>query len=238
MADPQRAQEPSMEEILASIRRIISDDGDGDGASGQEGAQEMPEPDVNEDNDADMAAMMEDTAAEAAQTEPEEEFEVEAEPDEAGGDEEDVFELTDDMAATEPEGEPEDDTVSQDDLDKLFAGEDEPEPEPEPEAEADDIDIDFADIAEEAEAPQPAPPAEPEEPVPGLLSTDAQATASAAFGALASTMLSHSGGARTLEQIVEDLLRPLLKSWLDENLPALVEKMVREEIERVARRAR
>ena len=70
----------------------------------------------------------------------------------------------------------------------------------------------------------------------GLLSADAQATASAAFGALASTMLSHSGGARTLEQIVEDLLRPLLKAWLDEQLPPLVERLVREEIERVARR--
>ncbi len=234
MADPQRAREPSMEEILASIRRIISDDGDGDSAPDEEGAQgpqEMPASEEEENADADMAAMMEDAAEEAAIDEPEDEFAGEPEADEADGlegeGEEDVFELTDDMAASP---ELEDDTVSEEDLDKLFQADEAGEPE------ADDIDIDFAGIETEVKAPpEPAPPAEP---APGLLSTDAQATASAAFGTLASTMLSHSGGARTLEQIVEDLLRPLLKSWLDENLPVLVEKMVREEIERVARRAR
>ncbi|NND49922.1 MAG: DUF2497 domain-containing protein, partial [Rhizobiales bacterium] len=223
MADPQRAHEPSMEEILASIRRIISDDGDGDGAPDEEGAQdsqELPESEADENADADMAAMMEDTAEEVAIDEPEDEFAGEPEADEADGlegeGEEDVFELTNDMAESpEPE---EDDTVSEEDLDKLFQADEADEPDEAGEPEADDIDIDFADIETEVEAPpEPAPPAEPAQPAqpaPGLLSTDAQATASAAFGALASTMLSHSGGARTLEQIVEDLLRPLLKSWL------------------------
>jgi len=73
------------------------------------------------------------------------------------------------------------------------------------------------------------------EPSDGLVSSNAQATASAAFGSLSSTVLSHSGCSRTLEQIAEDLLRPFLKDWLDENLPTIVERMVREEIERVAR---
>jgi cell pole-organizing protein PopZ len=38
-----------------------------------------------------------------------------------------------------------------------------------------------------------------------------------------------------LDQAVNDLLRPMLKTWLDENLPSLVERLVREEIERVSR---
>jgi cell pole-organizing protein PopZ len=42
------------------------------------------------------------------------------------------------------------------------------------------------------------------------------------------------GGAdRTLEDIVRDLLRPLLQAWLDEHLPGIVERLVREEIARV-----
>jgi hypothetical protein len=66
------------------------------------------------------------------------------------------------------------------------------------------------------------------------MSKETDGAVSAAFADLASTML--SGNARTLEDLVQDMLRPMLKSWLDENLPTMVEKMVREEIERVARR--
>ena len=40
---------------------------------------------------------------------------------------------------------------------------------------------------------------------------------------------------RTLEDLVREMLRPMLKSWLDDNLPGLVERLVRTEIERVAR---
>jgi cell pole-organizing protein PopZ len=42
-------------------------------------------------------------------------------------------------------------------------------------------------------------------------------------------------GAVTLEQIVREELRPLLKAWLDANLPPLVERLVKAELERVAR---
>ena len=45
-------------------------------------------------------------------------------------------------------------------------------------------------------------------------------------------------GAITLEEIVKELLRPQLQQWLDENLPGLVERLVREEIERLARDAK
>jgi cell pole-organizing protein PopZ len=44
-----------------------------------------------------------------------------------------------------------------------------------------------------------------------------------------------SNNARSLEDLVRELLRPLLKAWLDENLPGMVERMVRSEIERVSR---
>jgi uncharacterized protein len=44
-----------------------------------------------------------------------------------------------------------------------------------------------------------------------------------------------SQNARTLEDLVREMLRPMLKSWLDDNLPGMVERMVRAEIERVSR---
>jgi cell pole-organizing protein PopZ len=43
------------------------------------------------------------------------------------------------------------------------------------------------------------------------------------------------GDSRTIEELVREMLRPMLKSWLDDNLPSLVEKLVRAEIERVSR---
>jgi uncharacterized protein len=47
-----------------------------------------------------------------------------------------------------------------------------------------------------------------------------------------------AGGNRSVENITRELLRPMLQSWLDENLPALVERLVKDEIERVVGRAR
>ncbi len=54
-----------------------------------------------------------------------------------------------------------------------------------------------------------------------------------AFNTLANTVLSNN--ARTLEDLVKEMLRPMLKSWLDDNLPGLVERIVKAEIERVSR---
>jgi len=45
-------------------------------------------------------------------------------------------------------------------------------------------------------------------------------------------------GKQTLEQLVGDIMRPLLKEWLDQNLPATVERLVQKEIERIARQHR
>ena len=72
-------------------------------------------------------------------------------------------------------------------------------------------------------------------PDPGerLISISTDATVANAFGKLAHTVLTQN--ARTLEDLVREMLKPMLKSWLDDNLPGLVERLVRAEIERVAR---
>ena len=85
-----------------------------------------------------------------------------------------------------------------------------------------------------APAVQPAQPAPA--PSPSLLSdTSAQASA-AAFQSLTNAVFTQN--ARTMDDLVKDMLRPMLKAWLDENLPSLVERLVRAEIERVARGGR
>ena len=66
----------------------------------------------------------------------------------------------------------------------------------------------------------------------GLLSRQATAAVGSAFNTLTETVKKHEP---TLEEIVRETLRPMLKSWLDENLPRVVERMVRAEIERVTR---
>jgi cell pole-organizing protein PopZ len=65
-----------------------------------------------------------------------------------------------------------------------------------------------------------------------LLSSRSGAAVSASFGDLSRTMAQST---RALDEVVEDMLRPMLKAWLDNNLPAVVERLVREEIERVSR---
>jgi cell pole-organizing protein PopZ len=66
-----------------------------------------------------------------------------------------------------------------------------------------------------------------------LMSSATSAAVDSAFNALAQTVLVHN--ARTLEDLVREMLRPMLKVWLDDNLPGLVERLVRAEIERVSR---
>jgi cell pole-organizing protein PopZ len=66
-----------------------------------------------------------------------------------------------------------------------------------------------------------------------LLSPRVDAEVSASFDDLAKAMI--EGNAHKLDEVVEDLLRPMLKGWLESNLPQMVERLVREEIERVSR---
>lgn len=67
----------------------------------------------------------------------------------------------------------------------------------------------------------------------GLISSATSAAVDSAFNALAQTVLVQN--ARTLEDLVREMLRPMLKVWLDDNLPGMVERLVRAEIERVSR---
>lgn len=67
----------------------------------------------------------------------------------------------------------------------------------------------------------------------GLLSRQTTAAVDSAFNALAHAVRKQNS--QTLEELVRETLQPRLKSWLDDNLPGLVERMVRAEIERVSR---
>jgi uncharacterized protein len=194
-----KAPEPSMEEILASIRRIIADDDSRPASkSAPPPPPAEPEPSAGQD---DIDAL----------------FDA-AEPDEPS----DVLELTEEMAApSEP--------VASTDLDFIDADlpsepvDEEPEPEPLPPPRP------AAQEAPRFAAPPPRQEAR-------LLSTATDTAISAAFGSLTHTILSQN--ARTLDDLVQDMLRPMLKSWLDDNLPTLVERLVRAEIERVSRGGR
>ncbi len=67
----------------------------------------------------------------------------------------------------------------------------------------------------------------------GLVSAATSAAVDSAFGALARSV--ELRNSRTLEEVVGEMLRPMLKAWLDDNLPGMVERLVRAEIERISR---
>ena len=82
-----------------------------------------------------------------------------------------------------------------------------------------------------APPPAPAQPVTAEEP---LVGRGAAESAASSFGHLAQTLAMPRDG-RTLEDVVRELLRPLLKTWLDEHLPGIVQAKVEAEVERIAR---
>jgi cell pole-organizing protein PopZ len=179
----QTSQEPTMEEILASIRRIISEDE----APADEGAEAAPEP----------AAEAEPVAA-AAEPEPEPEPVAAAAP-------EPVEEAAPPAVAEEPA---EEEALELTDKVETIG----------------DLDI-------VASAPETAPPPPP---VEALVSERVASAAASSFGAL-SAAIAMPRGDRTLEDVVRELLRPLLQQWLDENLPGIVQQAVEAEVERIAR---
>ncbi|MEZ5892078.1 MAG: DUF2497 domain-containing protein [Parvularculaceae bacterium] len=107
---------------------------------------------------------------------------------------------------------------------------------------------------EPAPAPAPQPVASaPQQPEPArqtaapvmehdleeeILDRTAADVASKAFRNLSQSVRVSEGPGRTLEDIVTEMLRPMVKDWLDQNLPAIVEEKVEEEVQRVARRRR
>ena len=186
----QTAQEPTMEEILASIRRIISED----------------------DAPADTAAAAPEPVVETA-PEPVVEIAVEAP---APVDDE-VLELTERYEAPAAES----------------IG-----------------DLDVADVAPfPAAEPTPAPEPFAAPDYDSLVGESAAASAASAFAGLAATFQKPETPAasapqdlpfvsgNTVEAMVQNMLRPMLKDWLDANLPGIVEAQVRKEVERIARNA-
>jgi hypothetical protein len=213
-------KEPTMEEILSSIRRIISEE-DEEPAAGAEAA------DAADDDGDDILDLTDEPAQPARAPAP---AAVQAMP---ADDDDDILVLD------------HDDVVDPEQL--SAAG-----PAPEPRAE----------MARVAPAPPPAPVAAmagigeraAESGAPGAGSMDwgheegamtnklvGESAASAAAGAFArlqrSARVPESSDDKSLETIVRELLRPMLKDWLDANLPGIVEKHVREEVERIARQA-
>jgi cell pole-organizing protein PopZ len=83
-------------------------------------------------------------------------------------------------------------------------------------------------LADSESAADAAPP--DEEP---LLSPEANEAVISSFGALSVNLAMRSG--ELADGLVREMLRPMLKQWLDENLPVIVERLVRAEIQRVAR---
>ena len=205
MTQPARAQEPSMEEILASIRRIIADD---DATKSPPPAEPAKPASAAAKSPAPPPRAQPAPSPPAAEPEPKLEL-AEENPEPASGVDEqsaDILELTESMAAPPP---------AMAGLPPNFRTIDGAS------------DVSFDDAVERP-APQPQGALESQ-----LLSGSTRAAVDSAFNSLAQTVLVQN--ARTLEDLVREMLRPMLKSWLDENLPGLVERLVRAEIERVSR---
>lgn len=111
-----------------------------------------------------------------------------------------------------------------------------------PAAGEDVLDLDAAMMVPDGSAPAEAQDPQPPAPDFSLVGPEAEAAAVTSVAALLRTLASdralqvRSTGP-TIEDLVRQGLRPLLKEWLDANLPALVERLVRAEIERVVGRA-
>ena len=84
----------------------------------------------------------------------------------------------------------------------------------------------------ESTPPASAAPAE-SAPKPAIISPVAGRQVAAAFGELSEAFAARSK--KSFDDLAEQMMRPMLQDWLDNNLPVLVERLVREEIERVAR---
>ena len=235
MSQPAKAQEPSMEEILASIRRIIADDDPAKSAAPQTTMPSPmpprpPMPPRHHVTPRSVAPPEADTVMDQQQID-NMLAGLDAHPAEASAASEDVLDLTEQMAAPPETEAPSFQTI--DGQNDVFFADAPPES---PRAVEDPLipeeraeESQFADDLQWKPAPTP-PPSEPE---PRLMSATTSAVVDSAFNALAQTVLIQN--ARTLEDLVREMLRPMLKSWLDDNLPGMVERIVRHEIERVSR---
>jgi len=246
MTQPAKVQEPSMEEILASIRRIIADDEAKPPPAEKAQAPEPPKVEKPVPAPVKPAPMADVPPSRIAPAAP-----AKAAP-----------------PPPPPAPPPPAPVVSnnQDDIDALLSGLDEA-------TSADEIrpappDVEVFELTDEMAVPSVAPPqpsfqrVEPQDdieftesdasraihrqpaydpptfdaPSQPILSRSTVSAVESAFNTLAHTVLSNN--ARTLEDLVKEMLRPMLKSWLDDNLPGMVERIVKAEIERVSRGGR
>ena len=238
MTQPAKATEPSMEEILASIRRIISDDDTANKAPAippkaaaapappraeappRPAPAPAPKPAAPVRERAAIQNDIEDVLAEPVKRA------VEPPPPPAPAEPE-ILDLTEDMAAEPPAPEPEPAGSNFRTIDgqpDVFFAEAPAQPEPEPEPEPV-----YAAPAMEA----PAPMGYDNLQTRSIMSHATSAAVDAAFNQLTQSAFAQNG--QTIEGLVREMLRPMLKSWLDDNLPGLVERLVRAEIERVSR---
>ena len=91
-----------------------------------------------------------------------------------------------------------------------------------------------ADDPEPESQSRPEPAAAPvfrDEP---LISRTAERAAVSAFQGLAAAA-TPAGKGRTLEDLAREMMQPMLRQWMDENLPRIVEAAVRDEVERISR---
>ena len=206
--------EPSMEDILASIRRIIAEDQSNNlGRSGLGGLtrRQSPPPSVIEEA-APVAPAELSVAQLPAEPEPHLEPQAEIHPhaDEPTADAPQA--PAHEFFAAEPGDASRFETtfVSEPDYHVYDSQPDEPQG--------------------QAGSPNGDDTLEP------LMSPVAGASITSSFQTLAESVMLQDPG--LIERVMRESMRPLLKSWLDDHLPSIVERLVRTEIERVARGGR
>ena len=238
MTQPAKVQEPSMEEILASIRRIIADDEAKPAAAEKPAspAAARPEAPARPSVMKDIPPSAIAPAAKPAAPKPAPPPPPPAPEPVASNNQDDIDAMLASLDAATPEA---DIRPAQPDADVFELTDEMALPDPAPAVPFNKIepadDIEFSE-RRSAKARQPAyepPPFESEPPAQQILSRSTVSAVELAFNSLANTVLSNN--ARTLEDLVKEMLRPMLKSWLDDNLPGLVERIVKAEIERVSR---
>lgn len=231
MANPATAPEPSMEEILASIRQIISEDGEGADKAVACQADAPAGAAASDPGEKTAAAVATEADKEDSGSKANEDRDMNARAEADLAKAEDAF-ASDDETPGEVGDDDGDDAAAENEttseaFDDLT------------DAVADDFaikpDID-SDVEESTSMAMPAQ-SKQQSPAPNdddkLLSEDSNEVVHGAFSALAHTILAQN--ARTLEDLISEMLQPMLKGWLDDNLPSLVERLVKEEIDRVSR---
>jgi cell pole-organizing protein PopZ len=240
MTQPAKVQEPSMEEILASIRRIIADDEAKPAAAEKLASPPAAKPAVMKDIPPSAIAPAPKPAAAApkpAPPAPPPPPPPAPEPA-ASNNQDDIDAMLASLDAATPEA---DIRPAQPEADVFELTDEMALPDPAPPAatfskvEPQD-DIEFTEAKASRRQPSYEPPFENAAPARPILSHSTVSAVESAFNSLANTVLSNN--ARTLEDLVKEMLRPMLKSWLDDNLPGLVERIVKAEIERVSRGGR